>query len=438
MVAPGSAERARPRGRPCRRQDTAERARSPGRGRGDIAGLLLEQPRAALLPQAVAVPADRDDLHRVAAVRPAGRVRLHAVDLDRRDAPALAAQVDVLADERRAVGGPEALGVQPRRDLAIHQACGVQLADAPLQPCRLRVLAVARHAAPHLVLARGAGLPGDPQPDQAALALLVQGALAHDQAQHALALLGRGAPPNPRQVPGQAEDLGALRLARRAGLLGAPGRVGLLDGLGLAQLLLPGPLQGARHQTVLRLDRTVLPPRPPGLVARPPALEAPLVVQGPRCRLQLAHGRHRQRDLVGGEGVQQHALELGIDAQRPHLLAARRAGEGLVGGAVVDGVVAVGAGVVHAHAPPASAARGDALQQRAALARHAGPPLRVAGDVAGEPGLVGHELLPADVARVGVAQAHRPPLDGDLDRRTPSLAGAAARRVLAALSPAFN
>src|SRR3954447_1110757 len=62
MVAPGSAGRARPRGRPGRRQDTAEQARSPGRGRGDIAGLLLEQPRAALLPQAAAVPADRDDM----------------------------------------------------------------------------------------------------------------------------------------------------------------------------------------------------------------------------------------------------------------------------------------------------------------------------------------------------------------------------------------
>jgi hypothetical protein len=89
---------------------------------------------------------------------------------------------------------------------------------------------------------------------------------------------------------------------------------------------------------------------------------------------------------------------------------------------------------VHAHVPSASATHGDTLQQRAALARHAGPSLRVAGDVAGQPGLISHELLPADVARVGIAPAHRPLLDDDLDRRTLGLAGAAAHRVLAALA----
>jgi hypothetical protein len=117
-----------------------------------------------------------------------------------------------------------------------------------------------------------------------------------------------------------------------------------------------------------------LPPRPFGLVAGTLALEPPLVLQRPGFRLELTDGGDRQRDLVGGQGVQQHPLELGIRAQRPHLLAARLARDALVGAAVVHGVVAVRAGVAHAHAPAAPAADRDPLQQGATPARHAGPP----------------------------------------------------------------
>jgi len=53
----------------------------------------------------------------------------------------------------------------------------------------------------------------------------------------------------------------------------------------------------------------------------PLALEAPLVFQRLGFRLDLADGGDGHRDLVRRQGVQQHALERGIRAQRPDLLA---------------------------------------------------------------------------------------------------------------------
>ena len=163
----------------------------------------------------------------------------------------------------------------------------------------------------------------------------------------------------------QAEDLGALGVGQRARLLAPPGCIGLLDRRGLVQPPLPDPFQRARHQTVLRFHRVALPPRPFGLVARPIAFEAPQVVQRLGLRLDLPHGCDRQYDLVRRRGLQQHAFELGIRAQRPDLLALRLARGALVGAAVVDGVGALRPGAAHAHAPAAVAADGDPLQQGA-------------------------------------------------------------------------
>ncbi len=91
-------------------------------------------------------------------------------------------------------------------------------------------------------------------------------------------------------------------------------------------------------------------------------------------------------------------------------------------------------GVAHPHAPATAVANRDPLQQGASPARHAGPPGRVAGGVAGQSRLIGHELLPADVTRVGVTQAHRPLLNRDLDRSTSRAADTTPGAVLATLA----
>ena len=65
--------------------------------------------------------------------------------------------------------------------------------------------------------------------------------------------------------------------------------------------------------------------------------------------------------------------------------------------------------VADGHPPSAAAADGEALQQRRAFAGGAGGALGAVGaGVAGEQALVALELLPGDVAGVGVGDQRRP------------------------------
>src|SRR3954471_4043952 len=133
----------------------------------------------------------------------------------------------------------------------------------------------------HAMLAGRAGLPHDLEPDLAGNALLIEDHLAHDEAQQLLAL-GRGGrrsvpyswqvlPPNLHRAP--------IRIAQDERLRAAPSLVFLFDRFHGAQLLFPGPLQRARHQPVLGLDRVVLTPGPLGLVAGALAPQRPLFLQ---------------------------------------------------------------------------------------------------------------------------------------------------------------
>src|SRR3954454_12304097 len=75
------------------------------------------------------------------------------------------------------------------------------------------------------MLAGGAGLPHDPEPDLAGNALLIEDDLAHDKAQQALAL-GRGGrcrmPYQPRPVLGQGLQPSPIGITRYKQLCGAP------------------------------------------------------------------------------------------------------------------------------------------------------------------------------------------------------------------------
>src|SRR5215212_6114545 len=282
------------------------------------------------------------------------------------------------------------------------------------------------------MLARSAGLPQDLEPDLAERALLVENDLVHDEAQDALALRrgGRCGVPDPRQVLAQDLERHTIGLAQDKGLVPAPTGILLLDDFGGAQLLLPGPLQRARHQAVLRLDGVVLAPGSLGLVAGAFAPKGPLFLELARLLFDLPERRNRQGDLVGRQGLQQKALDQGVDGQSAHLLAERAATVVAIGPAAIDRIIPLRACVAQAHAAAAAPTRGDALEQRAALARHAGMARFVAVDVVGQALLVGHELLPADVAGVGGLQAHLPLGDGDLrgsDTRRPRPAPARIR-----------
>src|SRR3954454_20722696 len=271
----------------------------------------------------------------------------------------------------------------------------------------------------HAMLAGRAGLPHDLEPDLAGNALLIEDHLARDEAQQLLAL-GRGGHrrvPYSWQVLAQNLQRAPIGIAQDERLRAAPSLVFLLDRFHGAQLFFPGPLQRARHQPVLGLDRVVLAPSPLGLVAGALAPQRPLFLQPVRFLLQLPESSDSDGDLVGCEGVEKRALDEGIDGESAHFLAERAGLVVAVGAAAIDRIVALWAGVAQAHALPAAPAYGDALQQRAALTRDTRMPGRVTAGVVRQVLLVGHELLPGDVAGMRRRQAHRPLTKGDLGRR---------------------
>ena len=75
------------------------------------------------------------------------------------------------------------------------------------------------------------------------------------------------------------------------------------------------------HNTILRFDHVILPPRAPGIIAFALALQRPLSLKQPSFRLDLAQGIHRQSDLIRCQSGQDHPLNFRIDQESPHLLA---------------------------------------------------------------------------------------------------------------------
>src|SRR3954454_14792747 len=271
----------------------------------------------------------------------------------------------------------------------------------------------------HAMLAGRAGLPHDLEPDLAGNALLIEDHLARDEAQQLLALGrgGRRSVPYSWQVLAQNLQRAPIGLAQDERLRAAPPLVFLFDCFHGAQLLFPGPLQRARHQPVLGLDRVVLAPGPLGLVAGALAPQCPLLLQPVRFLLQLPESGDGNGDPVGREGVEKRVLDKDIDGESAHFLAQRAGLAVAVGAAAIDGIIALRAGVAQAHAPPAAPAYGDALQQRAALTRDTRMAGRVTVGIVRQALLIGHERLPGEVAGMRRRQADRPLAEGDLGRR---------------------
>ena len=151
------------------------------------------------------------------------------------------------------------------------------------------------------MLADGTGLPDDAHPDLAARGPLIEDHLLHDEPEDVLALDRTCRAPQLGQIFTQRNDLGPVRRGQRNGLLPAPALVFRIDLLYLPQPVLPNALQRACYQAVLRLDGIVLAACPLRLVARPLALERPLVLKRPGFVLKLAKGGNREREPIRRE-----------------------------------------------------------------------------------------------------------------------------------------
>src|SRR3954451_11203313 len=132
-----------------------------------------------------------------------------------------------------------------------------------------------------------------------------------------------------------------MGLAQDKRLRTAPALVFLFDRFHGAQLVFPGPLQRARHQPVLGLDRVVLAPGPLGFVAGALAPQCPLFLQPVRFLLQLPESSDGDGDPVGCEGVEKRALDKDIDGECTHFLAQRAGLVVAVGAAAIDRIVAL-------------------------------------------------------------------------------------------------
>src|SRR3954451_19328282 len=154
--------------------------------------------------------------------------------------------MDSAAGEWCPMRGQEPLGIEDGGDLAIHHAGAVQRQNPTFQQFGVGAFSIAPYRMAELVLAGGAGLPGDAHRHQAAFPLLIEHDLSYHEAQDALSLLCRRVAPDALDILCHVEYLAALALRERSGLGTAPGFVGLLDRLDVAQTLLPGPLQRTR------------------------------------------------------------------------------------------------------------------------------------------------------------------------------------------------
>ena len=135
----------------------------------------------------------------------------------------------------------------------------------------------------------------------------------------------------------------------------------LLDSVDVTQLLLPGSLERARDETILRLNGIILASRPLGLVAGALSAKTPLPLELPAFLLQLPHRGDRDGDLIRDEGIEQETLNERVDWQGAHFLAQRAASLIAIEPAAIDRVVAIRPRVAQAHVTSTTSADCDAL-----------------------------------------------------------------------------
>src|SRR5271170_933304 len=282
------------------------------------------------------------------------------------------------------------------------------------------------------MLAGRTGLPHYFEPYLTPIPLLVDGHFVHDKTQNALPVSRRrgGCAPNLRQILAQGLQRYAICLAQDDRFFRTPACIFLFNSFRGAQLVFPGSFERACHKSVFGLDSVVLPSCPFGLVAGAFASERPLPLKLSTLFLQLSHRRERDRNLVRSESVEENALDERVDRQCPDFLAQGAGSLVAIDPATIDWVVAIRPRITQGHATAAAATDCDALQQRRASARRARVPRLIPVDIVRHSPLVGHELLPADITRVGGLQANRPISDRHFDGSPRQTRSASARILL--------
>lgn len=169
--------------------------------------------------------------------------------------------------------------------------------------------------------------------------------------------------PEGRQVVGQSTDLGFLcgRQGGRGLMLEARE---IFLGLGhLGQGFIPLAFQLPGHQAMFGFDGLVLAAGPVSLFLGPLDFQLGLAEAEVGLRLELVQRGQGQVDLGGGQGRQEEPFDLGIDPVSADGLADR--GPLVLVGAIaaIDGVLAVGTAIMHAHPLATTAAADQALQE---------------------------------------------------------------------------
>ena len=135
----------------------------------------------------------------------------------------------------------------------------------------------------------------------------------------------------------QAEDLGPFGVPQGAGEASSISFMVMPEGLFVPQGFFPASLELPPHQSVLGLDRVILPGRSPGLVTGPLQAFAPLIVELPTLLFDVGQGgeaglerrgRHRRQDLLGGQIVEEPAGDrlaegLGMVRRAPRTVVAK-------------------------------------------------------------------------------------------------------------------
>ena len=206
--------------------------------------------------------------------------------------------MNLIAAEWSSVRRQKAFRVERHCDFVVHLLRADEIAKPCFEPRDVGVIAVTIHIAPDLVLADGASLPYDPDPDLAARRPLIEDYLLHDEPENLLPLDRTCRVPQLGKILAQREDLSAVRRGQRYRLLSTPTLVLNLNLLHLPELVLPDALQRPCHEAVLRLDGIVLPARPLRLVTRPLALERPLMLERTGLVLKFAESGNRQSETV--------------------------------------------------------------------------------------------------------------------------------------------
>src|SRR5262245_9472181 len=164
------------------------------------------------------------------------------------------------------------------------------------------------------------------------------------------------------------------------------------------------------------------------LVPRSLDTQLPLPFKRRRFSFELFQSAKRQRNAIWLERREDQPFDLGVHSQALDLLTARTSIFPDLDLAAIDRLITAPM-IVGRHVASTGAAQNNPLQQGSPLTRHTRFALIVVILISCQTLPVGHELLPRDVSRIDILQAHFPRVNRQSHRTAMSHARASARRI---------